>query len=719
MIYNNQVMRLARSITFKSIWSAFAMNQPLIELGQTVPDIKSEWRYFKHLNGEYLEGIDERVEIESLDTGETVVLTKDMLKNHKKTYTFYRDPENRENIHDRYPFMPLYIEGVFNPVPPEVTVPLEDGSIISYNKDLVEAQEATLILNIEKWIKAYHHQYVMESWNAAYNFSVADHIGRIYALLPGKIKELRLRAIHTSETHSYHITEFLRSHQNLHEYVPYLTIEQMLFLYRNIRYIERHAGKQDTFDFLVENLLTKRDIPLDKFLLAENYTEVKSGGLYKHPIGVKEPVNFKERSRGRDIDTLPIEEVIGKEYDAGKEHGRMIDEYIQTSGDLLIRSGTGSMPTKLLEVSGIDPSSFNSEKTLTRVINEWAYHSAKDLMRNNADVIDPQSGNSFRVTPLQSFALYLYAYYKGYHGLELKWIPIFNVVSTEEGVWYTKEEFTKGLITPHTLNLDTYIDFFNETTDGDTSVIYNRNDFYDRVTRRIAIKTRRERYLGSQRDDRTRREVEWLFNYTYRDHTLTHQLVNKDYTEFLYELGIDPRKYSDTMWRDLTKDLLKLTTDYDPDNVIGFDDIQSNLVGLFSKLSSYSIQFSTQFTSSDKLSTEPTVALVQHIGSESESKLQSFTESGLVVNAIELGAKVKVEGFDMLKTTAYDNAIQRVKVDTAIYANSVVNEEIFTRVIYDSSAIAKMVGGTDPEPGNTLASRIRIRSLGSFEFPLD
>lgn len=719
MIYNNQVMRLARSITFKSIWSAFAMNQPLKEAGLAVPDIKSEWRYFKHLNGELVQGIDELVEIESLDTGETVVLTKELLKNHKKTYTFYRDPENREKIHDRYPFMPLYIEGVFNPIPPEKSIPMEDGDILYFDRSLVEAQESSLILNIEKWLKAYHHQYVMESWNAAYDFTTADHIGRIYALLPGKIKELRLHAIHTSETHSYHVTEFLRSHQSLHEYVPYLTTEQMLFLYRNIRYIERHAGKQDTFDFLVENLLTNRDIPLDKFSLAENYKEVKEGGLFKRPIGLREPVNFKERSRGRDIDTLPIEEVIGKEEKAGVEHHRFIDEYIQESDDMLIRSKTGSMPTKLLEVSGIDPSSFNSEKTLTRIINEWAYHSAKDLMRNNADVIDPQSGNSFRVTPLQSFALYLYAYYRGYHGLELKWIPIFNVVSTEEGVWYTKEEYTKGLITPHTLNLDTYIDYFNETTDGDTSIIYNKNDFYDRTLRRIAIKTHRERYLGSQRDDRTRREVEWLFNYTYRDHSLTHQLVNKDYDEFLYELGIDPTKYSETMWRDLTKDLLKLTTDYDPDNVVGFDDIQSNLVGLFAKLSSYSIQFSTQFTSSDKLMSEPTTALVQQVASESESNLQLFTESSLEVKDIQLEAKVKVDGFDMLKTAAIDNSIQHVKVDTAMYADSEVKEEIFTRVIYDSSALAKMVGGTDPEPNNTLASRIRIRSLGSFEFPLD
>ena len=719
MIYNNQVMRLARSITFKSIWSAFAMNQPLADSGVTIPDIKSEWRYFKHLNGELVAEFDEPVLIDSLDTGETVELTKDLLKNHKKTHTFYRDAENRENIHSRYPLHPLYIEGVFNPTPPEVSIPMEDGTIIHYNSDLVEGQESTLILNIEKWIKAYHHQYVMEAWAAAYKFTTADHIGRIYALMPGKIKELRLQALHTSETHSYHVTEFLRSHQALNEYVNYLTTEQMLFLYRNIRYIERHAGKQDTFDFLVANLLTNRDIPLDRFKLAENYTDVKKGGLWKTPIGLREPVNFTERSQGRDIDTVSIEEIINKEADAGTEHDRFLDEYLLESDDMLIRSSTGTMPTKLLEVSGIDPSSFNSEKTLTRIINEWAYHSANGLMRNNADVIDPQSGNSFRVTPLESFALYLYAYYRGYHGLTLDWVPVFNVSSTEEGVWYTKEEYTKGLITPHTLNLDTYIDYFNGGTDGDISIIYNRNDFYDRVMRRVSIKTTRERYLGSQRDDRTRREVEWLFNYIYRDHTLQHDLVNKDYKELLYSFGIDPSAYSETNWQDLSKDLLRLTTDYDPDNVVGYDDIQSNLVALFSKLSSYSIQFSTQFTSSDKLVSEPTLALVQHVGTSAEGKLSSFTESGLTITDIQLASKLGVDGFDMLKTAAIDNQTHHVSVDTAISVSGKVNENIKARVIYESFATAKMVGETNPEPNDTLASRIRIRSLGTFVYPLD
>ena len=127
---------------------------------------------------------------------------------------------------------------------------------------------------------------------------------------------------------------------------------------------------------------------------------------------------------------------------------------------------------------------------------------------------------------------------------------------------------------------------------------------------------------------------------------------------------------------------------------MGYDDIQSNLVALFSKLSSYSIQFSTQFTSSDKLVSEPTLALVQHVGTSAEGKLSSFTESGLTITDIQLASKLGVDGFDMLKTAAIDNQTHHVSVDTAISVSGKVNENIKARVIYESFATAKMVGET-------------------------
>ena len=71
---------------------------------------------------------------------------------------------------------------------------------------------------------------------------------------------IRLNNCHTRFAHSYHIWTYLNGFGELRQYKGLLNTAQALWLYRNIRYITNNAGKSSTFDKLVENLLTKRNI---------------------------------------------------------------------------------------------------------------------------------------------------------------------------------------------------------------------------------------------------------------------------------------------------------------------------------------------------------------------------------------------------------------------------------------------------------------------------
>lgn len=690
MIYQSKVFALARSITYKSIWTAFAMNQPIIELGLEVPDNKKKWRYFMHLAGDKHE-VDETLLIDSLDTNQVIPLNRESLNTHKKTATFYRERENREKLHELFPLYPLYIDGLFEPVPYELSISAEDGDILRYDSDLIEEQEVSLLFELEKRIKAEHHLYFMESYAAAYPAFTLWFISKLSAMIPGFIKEIRLRKIHTVETHSEYIREFLRSHKGLDGYLPYLSTKQMLFLYRNIRYIERNAARQDTFEFLVENLLTERAIPLDGYDFSEMYTDMANGGLERIPVCFKTPLNFPERVLGRDVEIFSLDHVLDKEEELGVLHERLLDDYRVEAKNQANRASILTGPTKLLEVSGVDPESLRSESFIDRVVYDWAYFAGTGQFLSNVDLIDPQSGNNIRLSALEAFCVFMYAYYKGYHETEIKRIPPFSCSEQENGVWYGADDYRKGLISYPSLYREDHINYFIETHKLMSLPIYDSLEFYNSSYNRWKNKGNREYYLGSQRNDFDRGIVEYLYRFTYQDRFIEHELTGKDYNTFLYEKGFQVGDFTTTIWKDLCTDLLKLAVGYDPEAVIGFAEIQKKLMELFQKLSSYTIQLSSRYGSSESITVDPTCALVQQVLTESESTgyLRYNIDTCYKASYEEGNIFAPVIGNDLIEATQV--GIPTIQVNTGLGVSAIVREEIELTVNYESSATATFI----------------------------
>lgn len=627
MLYKTNTYALARSITYKSIWDAFAMNFPLKELGLLVPDDKREWRYFKHLNGD-VHHLDTPQFITSIDTGESIELTKENLTLHKKTAAFYSERANREKIHDLLPIdYTLYIEGVFEPIPYEISIPAKDCKILNYEKSLVERQEVNLVLDIEKWLEVEHYQYMSEAYAGIHPLHVAWFKAKVSAMLPSTIETLRLSKVHTVEVHTSLIDEFLKSHKRLNTYVPYLTLEQKLFMYRNIRYIERNPGTNETFEFLVENLLTSRNIPIDGFNLAEKYTGYLDQGIVRETIGYKTPINFKERGQGRDVATFTIDEMIDKEYPLGTEHPRLLNDYRKIADERMVRSRVVSTPTKLLEVTGVDPEDVLGEKLIERLVYEWAYQSATGRYDANIDLIDPQSGSNIRMNALQSYCLFIYAYYQGFKGMELDKVPAVVAWEQEDGTLFLDEDYLEFLPNLASPRRPKHIKYFIDSHIQIPPTISSVSEFIDNVTKRWSNKLERDNYLGSQLTDYDRLEVEMMYNHNYKYRYTDHTYVGEDYKVFLHQLGINKEFYSESGWQGLCYDLLKLSVGYDSTDIIGFREIQKKLSELVVKLTSYTIQIVQNETGSGSLSMEPVGSL------PGEARTQSFV-SGVAVTDV-------------------------------------------------------------------------------------
>ncbi|HCJ5818868.1 TPA: hypothetical protein NU463_004524, partial [Escherichia coli] len=315
-IFRDQAIQLAKSLIVKSESIAQQMNLAITKNGGFVSENRETWRYYLHLAGKR-HAIDKPIYITSLDTQEQIELTTQNLSRHKKTSNVYRsNPEYIDDLIAEYPDYAVYIRGTFNPIDVAYAIRVDDCSILYYDPALVEPQETSLITHIENFIRAAHVRFMADGWKVHNDCFVLAFYMQQYPVWPGLIMYIRKRLQFTTETHSYYVTEFLASHQELHEFMPYLTLKQKFTLYRNIRYWERNSGKEEIFTWMIDTLLTGWGMPAVGYKVAQQIHDPTTGSdddLTPLPIGYQSSLNYTERDSGRDLDIVSTTDIIQKE----------------------------------------------------------------------------------------------------------------------------------------------------------------------------------------------------------------------------------------------------------------------------------------------------------------------------------------------------------------------------------------------------------------------
>jgi hypothetical protein len=123
-------------------------------------------------------------------------------------------------------------------------------------------------------------------------------------------------------------------------------------LYRNIRYITNNAGKSSTFDKLVENLLTKRNIPVSA-IYAEHDTSKMPDELYPSVKLISEPINFKElqNSTKREVS---VRDIVERESGLALRNADLTEEAIDDAEFYYTRHRVSQVPTTVIESNAID-----------------------------------------------------------------------------------------------------------------------------------------------------------------------------------------------------------------------------------------------------------------------------------------------------------------------------------------------------------------------------
>lgn len=420
--YLQDNLMLVRTLVFKFHDAArlanekVALDHPEVYLDESNP---STWKYYLNIAGRY-HSTDTQMQVISIDTLETIDFTVENLKLHTATKKAYQyGTRQYYSLLNRYPTQQRLINGILNPADLQTAIDAQDGTIVAYRKDLVEDTEATLIERLSYFIQGqiarwYNQQFVMSA-----ELYLSMFMAQVYAALLPKLLNLRMENCHTYEVHSFHVRMYLASHGRLDRYLPYLNLRQKLWLYRNIRYIQRNAGRSAQFRRLIEKLLTERGIPIAEYIVRQ--TDTFTSYLPGTMVEVK---SLNGNSSNLTDNEQTLDTLYGKEKPLAVENDRYLTYEQQNDSLGFSQSPSDRVILKTLVSSMVDYTNAVPEPYEHVALRQWVAMACDGLYSAYVSFKDPKTSTTYSVSALDAF-LYFYYVSLNQSGIEVTEIPTY------------------------------------------------------------------------------------------------------------------------------------------------------------------------------------------------------------------------------------------------------------------------------------------------------
>lgn len=594
-IYRRDIISLAKSLVIKHHDIAVMTNKGLARQGFPVSEENPKrWKYYLHLNGQYHE-TDQIIYIRSIDTLETIPFTKESLLTHRATKREYL-PGGRfhERILSDYPNMTTLIRGILNPVSIDEAVDAEDGTILGFNEDLVETNEYYLIRDLQHWLYGYVARWYNTQYNLVDNLYLPMYLGQLYLHLVPTIERLRFARVNTREAHSFHVREYLASNGGLDRYLPYLTKEQTLWLYRNIRYVQNNVGKQQTFKTLVDEILTKRNIPLQGYHITHDYTEMNAGeALYPDVYMTKDPINVDYIQSGVERET--IRTVLSRQSAIARDNLDFIQVADTDITQRSSRSRGSRYPTKVLESEIVDKTNSSVRSLNSVLLHEWLHLVYAERYTGFITFNHPVSSELLTVSIKDAFIIALYCTLK-LNEQETGVIPNLFAYDVLRIPLPTYEELESKL---HTQYLPT--GFIEAVQDRITPLgsFITPDEFYDACYRLHQEYLRLWELYSFQEHYMTRGYAEQLvkMHFMHVNCRLTEEGLTFD--DWITEKGYQLRDLTIQDYGEIFNECVQRSTGANIRDRRSLSEIQRSLLSLMGELSSYGVHYIQNINTSD------------------------------------------------------------------------------------------------------------------------
>lgn len=421
-MYLKNTVKLVKSFTIKHDDIAIHINNELIKLyGTSIlgndPSDKSKWKYYMNICGLY-HPIDNPIKITIIETGTVKDLSKELLIEYPTTRDeLLKHDVFYEDLLNNYPNDELLIKGIMYELDMEFVLSMENGYLLSYSRFYVEEQEGNLIQELSKYSINYFKRWHIREYGIVDNLYLASLLGTLYTKLVLKVINIRYSNIMTSNVHSFHIYEFFRSHFDVDTTV--LNKSTRFWLYKNMKYIRKHMGSNQTLNTIIEKILTNNGIGIAEIELINTLPSIQLLDLddVTKPLYDKKTNDFVSKVRNKyyfisDSDNLTSYQQLYLQFNRNLVENDLVihdtrdieNKYLpKLDYNILHRQKTKTFKIKINKSHVVI-----QETSMKLLLDNWTYLALNDKFRAIKKFIDPNTGIVYNITPKQG----LYMVYK-------------------------------------------------------------------------------------------------------------------------------------------------------------------------------------------------------------------------------------------------------------------------------------------------------------------
>lgn len=588
--YTKDNLLLARTMVVKLTEAAGLINEGVAtKYGSNAVDPyrPETWKYYMNIAGQY-HFSDTVMMVSSVDTLEEIEFSKENLKVHTATANAYRfGTRQYYALLNTYPTQELLINGILNPVDIDTAIAAESGTILVYPDGLVESNESSLIPELEDYIKKQLSRWFNAQFIMSDGLYCAVFFTILHTLVLQKLLNLRLNRCKTNEVHSFHVRMYLASHFELDRYLPYLTQRQRLWLYRNIRQIERNPGKSKTLFTLIDNILTSRGIPIGEYSV--RHLDLFNKDHFPEQIARIKLLNTD--MNGLSSDTHSVEALFEKEADKAPGNPTYLESYMARDAERIRTAASAILQTKVLHSSMVDYAGSRSETFEEIAVREWCSLSMSDRYRVSVAFTDPKSSESYSLFAKDAFAYMQYLALNA-DGLTISKFPDYLNMQQRRQPKPTVDDLL-SMVDYKSRDLRSVAERLVNGQPKITSLL-SVTAFRDYVQTLYDEAYNQWLLTCSTEDLYERAQVENMVRRLYEDERITFSISAKNVSEWLAEKNLPSYDRSRADAAALIKAIFEATTGYSVDSTKKLKNIQQALIQLMTELSSYTIQFTNE-----------------------------------------------------------------------------------------------------------------------------
>lgn len=574
-------------MVIKSTISADVLNDYIaLKHGESTVDRSSPqtWKYYLNISGQY-HGLDTLMLVTSLDTLEEIAFTRDNLAVHTataKAYTY--GSRYYYSLLSRHPEQEQLILGVLYPVDITKAVQADEGTILGYPADLIEPQEQTLIIELEEFIKRHYVRWNVKAFGVSDSLYNTSYHAQLYLALLPKVLNLRLRRAKSSEAHSFHIREYLASNGGLDKYLPFMTLKQALFLYRNIKYLEKNTGQAGILRQLIQRVLDDRRIPIAEYSIRQlnEFDENFYPKISARRKPLNDQYNIAEKSYIDLDDLYRKEEKITygtSQYYRDQESG--VNKIFQTTSSSVIQ-------TKNLESNMVDYNDAVPDTLEEVLMRQWVHLSTNALYDVVINFKDPKTSQVRSLYAKDAFIYMLYVSL-GAIGIHLTHVPSYVNLKFRRSPKPSVAELMS--VVDHSIEgieqiaQDIWAGQPNITRCSSTSIFFQ-------MSYQIFDEAKRHWYLLSNAHDVYRRAaVNAMVLKLYGDEHVSLSAVPVEIDEWLAGLDLPVYNFTPRQAQEYAAHIFTSATGIVSDETRKLKNIQHAMLSLLADLSSYTIQY--------------------------------------------------------------------------------------------------------------------------------